>query len=90
MNIIEQSDIIRLDEFMQRPLFAHLATSSINGARESPIWCLWKNKEIWICTDIETDTFCHRIQEDDRCAIGIVDYDLNQVNYIMWDLSYSL
>lgn len=75
MQIIDQSSSLNLNEFMQRPLFAHLATSSPEGAKESPVWCLWKNNQLWIATDIQKDTFCHRIKNDARCSLGIVDYD---------------
>jgi len=75
VKIIDKSPSLNLDEFMRRPLFAHLATSGADGARESPVWCLWKNEVLWICTDIKKDTYCYRIEKDNRCAIGIVDYD---------------
>ena len=64
-----------LDEFLARPLFAHLATASQAGARESPMWFLWEDDAIWIIGNRKTDTFPARIQREPRCAIGIVDFD---------------
>jgi nitroimidazol reductase NimA-like FMN-containing flavoprotein (pyridoxamine 5'-phosphate oxidase superfamily) len=67
---------IDLDEFLSRPLFAHLATTSDNGPRESPVWFLWEQNAIWILGSRRTDSFPARIERDPRCAIGIVDFDL--------------
>ena len=64
-----------LDEFLQRPLFAHLATLSAEGARESPVWYLWEGGAIWLIGN-RRDSFPKRIEADSRCAIGIVDFDL--------------
>lgn len=75
MKIIEHSPKINLDDFMKKPLFAHLATTSESGSAESPVWCLWKDGCLWVCTDIVNDSFGKRIEKDERCAIGIVDYD---------------
>jgi hypothetical protein len=44
MNIVEQSVSaggraeFNLDEFLSRPLYAHLAHNSDQGPRESPVW----------------------------------------------------
>jgi Pyridoxamine 5'-phosphate oxidase len=66
---------VDIDEFLSRPLFAHLATTSDRGARDSPVWFLWEDSAIWILCSLSTDTFPRRIQRDPRCAIGIVDFD---------------
>ena len=63
-----------LEEFLSRPLFAHLATASEHGPRESPVWFSWEGGAIWIIGD-SGDTFPMRVQRDPRCAIGIVDFD---------------
>jgi hypothetical protein len=79
MKIVEQRvsagnrPIFDLDEFLSRPLFAHLATSSRHGPRESPVWFLWENGSLWI---IGGDTFPKTLRDDPRCAIGIVDFDV--------------
>jgi hypothetical protein len=62
---------VDLDEFLARPLFAHLATASEDGPRESPVWFLWENEAIWITGSGRATPF----RRDSRCAIGIVDFD---------------
>lgn len=76
MKIIDNSENIDLDEFMAKPLFAHLATIGDSGPADSPIWCIWQKDFLWICTDIKRGSFGKRIQQDKRCAIGIVDFDV--------------
>ncbi len=66
---------VDLDEFLSRPLFAHLATASKSGPRESPVWFLWEGGFLWILGSRRTDTFPARIAREPRCAIGIVDFD---------------
>lgn len=66
---------VELDEFLARPLFAHLATASEDGPRESPVWFLWENEAVWIIASRRSDTFPGRLERDPRCAIGIVDFD---------------
>jgi hypothetical protein len=79
MNIIEQKvsdgsgEIFELDEFLSRPLYAHLAHSSEGGPRESPVWFHWDGQAIWI---IGGTSFPANLKRDPRCAIGIVDWDL--------------
>jgi hypothetical protein len=65
-----------LEGVLSRPLFAHLATDSELGVRESPVWFLWEDEALWIIGNYETDTFPKRIELEPRCAIGIVDFDL--------------
>lgn len=43
-----KGDQIDLDEFLARPLVAHLATASPDGPRESPVWFLWEQGSIWL------------------------------------------
>jgi Pyridoxamine 5'-phosphate oxidase len=69
---------VELDEFLARPLFAHLATSSDEGPRESPVWFLWEDGAIWIIGSRRSDTFPARLERDPRCAIGIVDFELER------------
>jgi nitroimidazol reductase NimA-like FMN-containing flavoprotein (pyridoxamine 5'-phosphate oxidase superfamily) len=66
---------VDIEEFLARPLFAHLATASYEGPRESPVWFLWEDGAIWIIGSRATDTFPQRIESEPRCAIGIVDFD---------------
>jgi hypothetical protein len=66
---------VDLDEFLARPLFAHLATASEGGPRESPVWFLWEDEAIWIIGSRRDDTFPARVAREPRCALGIVDFD---------------
>ena len=63
-----------LEKFLRRPLFAHLATASEHGPRVSPVWFSWEEGALWIIGD-RADTFPGRIEEEPRCAVGIVDFD---------------
>ena len=78
MRIVEQKvtngqqTIFELEEFLSRPLFAHLATNSELGPRESPVWFHWDGDHIWI---IGGDSFPDNVRRDARCAVGIVDFD---------------
>ncbi len=65
-----------MDDILARPLFAHLATSSEAGPRESPVWFLWEEGALWIIGNYQTDSFPKRIERDPRCAVGVVDYDV--------------
>lgn len=64
-----------IDDFLTRPLIAHLATASTEGPRESPVWFLWEDSVIWLIGN-SGDSFPRRIATEERCAIGIVDFDL--------------
>jgi hypothetical protein len=78
MQIVEQKvsagdrAIFDLDEFMARPLYAHLAHNSEHGPRESPVWFHWDGTALWI---IGGTSFPANLKRDPRCAIGIVDWD---------------
>jgi hypothetical protein len=63
-------------EILSRPLFAHLATDSEDGPRESPVWFLWEQGALWIIGNYRTDSFPKRLEREPRCAIGVVDYDV--------------
>ena len=66
---------VDLDEFLSRPLLAHLATTCEQGPRDSPVWFSWEQEAVWIIASRATDTFPTRIEREPRCAIGIVDFD---------------
>ncbi len=78
MRIVEQSvsagdrPLFDLNEFLSRPLYAHLATASEYGPRESPVWFHWDGTYLWI---IGGTTFPTNLKRDPRCALGIVDWD---------------
>jgi hypothetical protein len=78
MKIIEQSvsgggrTVFDLEEFLSRPLYAHLAHNSDHGPRESPVWFRWDGQAVWI---IGGTSFPANLKRDPRCALGIVDWD---------------
>lgn len=64
-----------MDKLLARPLFAHLATASEQGPRESPVWFLWEGGALWVIGNYKTDSFPARVEREPRCAIGVVDFD---------------
>jgi hypothetical protein len=78
MDIVERNvsagnrDIFEFDEFMSRPLFAHLAHSSAHGPRNSPVWFHWDGQAIWI---IGGTSFPENLKRDARCALSVVDWN---------------
>jgi pyridoxamine 5'-phosphate oxidase-like protein len=74
----EQSARHLMNDVLKRPLFAHLATASVNGPCESPVWFLWEDGAIWIIGNKETDSFPSRIAAEPRCALGVVDFDISK------------
>ena len=79
MRIVERKvsagdrELFELDEFLSRPLYAHLAHASEEGPRESPVWFHWDGAALWI---IGGTSFPANLKRDPRCALGIVDWDL--------------
>lgn len=74
----EESAHRLLNEILSRPLFAHLATVSQQGPRESPVWFMWEDEALWIIGNYKTDSFPARIEREPRCAIGIVHFDASK------------
>ena len=66
-------DIFDLDEFLSKPLYAHLAHQAEHGPRESPVWFHWDGGLIWI---IGGTSFPKNVKREPVCAIGIVDWDV--------------
>ncbi|MGI0072159.1 MAG: pyridoxamine 5'-phosphate oxidase family protein [Thermoplasmata archaeon] len=64
-----------LDEFLSRPLLAHLATGSEDGARESPLWYLWEDGAFWFVVEQGYNTYHERASRQPNVAIGLVDFD---------------
>jgi hypothetical protein len=67
-----------MGEVLSLPLFAHLATSSPEGPRESPVWFIWEAGALWMIGNYVTDSFPKRIEREPRCAIGVVDFDVTR------------
>ncbi|WP_254537872.1 pyridoxamine 5'-phosphate oxidase family protein [Halomarina litorea] len=74
MDLVEDSLGVPLDAFLSRPLFAHLATQSPDGPRESPLWFHWDGEALWFIGH-ETATFPERVASYPRTAVGVVDFD---------------
>lgn len=79
MRIVEKSvsaggrEVFNLDEFLSRPLYAHLAHHSESGGpRESPVWFHWDGQALWF---IGGTTFPENLRREPRCALGVVDWD---------------
>ena len=66
---------LEIDEVLARPLFAHLATASEAGPRDSPLWFLWEDGAVWLIGSRSSDSFPGRLERDPRCAVGVVDFD---------------
>ena len=74
-DLVEEDARLLLEDILARPLFAHLATASEQGPRESPVWFLWEGGALWVIGNHRTDTFPKRIERDPRCAVGVVNFD---------------
>lgn len=73
--IHDRARAVDLEEFLSRPLFAHVASASEEGPRESPVWFLWEDDAVWIIGSLRDDSFPRRIEREPRCAIGILAFD---------------
>lgn len=76
MNIVKQKDF-EFDFVLQKPLMAHLSTVEADEPRDSPVWFIWEDDSLWIFGTSE-DSFVRRLKEEPRCALGIVDFDLDK------------
>lgn len=71
MNVLDPVTVL------SKPLMAHLATSSSEGPRDSPVWYHWEESKLWV-VGTSRDSFPQRLRADPRCAIGIVDFDVER------------
>lgn len=62
---------------LEKPLMAHLSTTDKGEPRDSPVWFLWEESRLWIF-GTERDSFVRRLKSDNRCAVGVVDFDLEK------------
>jgi Pyridoxamine 5'-phosphate oxidase len=77
MQVARSGTPFDLDAFLEQPMMAHLATSSPEGPRESPLWFLWEDECVWFI-GTSSDSFPNRISLDQRCAIGFVQFELER------------
>jgi hypothetical protein len=51
---------------------AHARTLSLG------VWFLWEDGAVWIIGSLRDDSFPRRVERESRCAIGIVDFDVER------------
>ncbi len=66
-----------IDKVLNKPLMAHLSTVDIDEPRDSPVWFIWEESYLWIF-GIDEDSFIKRLKKEPRCAVGVVDFDLEK------------
>ena len=76
MSLAKQKDF-EFDVVLQKPLMAHLSTVEVNEPRDTPVWFIWEDDCVWIFGTNE-DSFIRRLKTEQRCALGIVDFDLDK------------
>jgi nitroimidazol reductase NimA-like FMN-containing flavoprotein (pyridoxamine 5'-phosphate oxidase superfamily) len=64
-----------IETVLNKPLMAHLSTVEKGEPRDSPVWFIWEDSNLWIFGTNE-DSFIKRLEAEPRCASGIVDFDL--------------
>lgn len=64
-----------IDTVLSKPLMAHLSTLEKGEPRDSPVWFIWEESYLWIF-GTDKDSFIKRLKQEPRCAIGIVDFNL--------------
>ncbi|MEX1012706.1 MAG: pyridoxamine 5'-phosphate oxidase family protein [Waddliaceae bacterium] len=75
MKIVQKD--FEIENVLTKPLMAHLASSHEGVPRGSPLWFLYEDQKIWLF-GIDTDSFIKRLQLEPRCALTIVDFDLDR------------
>ena len=66
-----------IDAVLSKPLMAHLSTVADGEPRDSPVWFLYEKSFLWIF-GTEKDSFIKRLTRSPRCAVGVVEFDLDQ------------
>jgi hypothetical protein len=59
-----------------QPLMIHLASSSNEGPRSSPLWFLYEEERVWLF-GLAGDSFVQRLKKEPRCALSVVDFGLD-------------
>ena len=65
------------DEVLSKPLMAHLSTLEKTIPRDSPVWFLWE-EGVLLVFGTSKDSFVKRLRMEPRCAVGVVEYDLEK------------
>lgn len=66
-----------VEEVLGKPLMAHLSTVEDGAPRDSPVWFLWEGSCLWMF-GTSKDSFVKRLRTEPKCAVGIVEYDLEK------------
>ncbi|MFZ0566001.1 MAG: pyridoxamine 5'-phosphate oxidase family protein [Chlamydiales bacterium] len=66
-----------INTVLRKPLMAHLSTTENGEPRDSPVWFIWEEECIWIF-GTSKDSFVKRLKKEPRCALGVVDFDLDK------------
>ncbi|WP_411954303.1 pyridoxamine 5'-phosphate oxidase family protein [Alkalibacillus sp. S2W] len=72
--IADRHKSFELEELLEKPLFAHLATVENDLPKDTPCWFHWEDGHLWII-GTPSDTFPNRIKQHPKCAIGIIDFN---------------
>ena len=72
--MIVQNDF-DIEIVLRKPLMAFIATTCEEGPRSSPVWFLFEDDVVWLF-GTERDSFVQRLRADPRCALSVVDFDL--------------
>ena len=75
MRVVEHD--FDIEDLLNRPLIAHLATFGDAGPCETPVWFLWDGGAVWIIANSKS-SFVKRLVRDERASIGIVEFDLKR------------
>ncbi len=64
------------EDVLALPLMATVATVAQDGApRNAPMWFIWEEGAIWLLGSTDASSV-NRLQADPRCAIEIVNFDV--------------
>jgi hypothetical protein len=74
--MFKQKDF-EIDTVLSKPLMAHLSSVENGEPRDSPVWFLWEDSFFWLFGTNE-DSFIKRLRQESRCALGIVEFDLEK------------
>jgi len=66
-----------IETVLSKPLMAHLSTVEQGEPRDSPVWFIWEDLSLWLF-GTHKDSFVKRLEQEPRCAIGIVDFDVHK------------
>ena len=75
MEIVENTLDVKVDTFLNQPLFCFFAQRSDDGPRLSPLWFLWEEEIIWNVARLSGRSYPDRVNQYPRTAIAIVDFD---------------